>query len=408
LPTAEANVLGAVVKNKDISTILGEDAEVFGAYADVFTFVKSHYAQYKAVPEIALLESKFDEIDIPTNTTSPTPYYLTELKNQFVAEKMATVAAKAMEALDSGKGSPRILARLQTELAKLGRYTDMAQDIDITNIEWAKEHFLKLRERALENDGSPGLATGFKSIDSAYPTGMGPGHLIVVMGYTGRGKSFFAAKLAANVREQMRKSMVVSLEMSPEEQMERLYAVMSPGTFRISDLSRGDVSEDDLDAFEKKVLKDSPPFIVVSNKGNSEMTMNVAQAKFDQHRPDFMVFDYAQLMMDNGKTQAMTPRMLNMSRETKLFGVSNNIPVVLITAVTDEDNDKRDGPPLLSQVAWSKGIEYDANLAIAAHIHDDTDIMQVAGRKNRHGPLFNFGLKIDLDAGLWEEKFDLF
>lgn len=144
---------------------------------------------------------------------------------------------------------------------------------------------------------------------------------------------------------------------------------------------------------------------MVSNQGNSSVTPNTIQAKIDTHRPDIVILDYLQLMSDNAETGPMTPRMLNLSREIKLLAVSNNIPIVSITAVTDEDNDRRDSPPLLSQVAWSKGIEYDANLAIAVHLHDDTNIVEIAGRKNRHGPLFGCYFSVDFDSGRWVETF---
>jgi len=202
--------------------------------------------------------------------------------------------------------------------------------------------------------------------------------------------------------------MIVSLEMSPEEQMERLYAIMSSGLFKISDLSRGDISMDAFDGWSSKRLDKNAPFVVVSSEGITEVTPNVVQAKIDTHHPDVVILDYLQLMKDNAKTQAMTPRMLNLSSEVKRLAMANNIAIISITAVTDEDGDKRDAPPVLSQISWSSGIEYDANLAIAVHRHTGTNIVEVVGRKNRHGDLFDFGFEVDFDAGIWTEKHDLF
>lgn len=405
MATATVNVLSAIAKNKDIHVIIGEDRELFGAYGDVFDFMKDYYLKYKSVPEKSLLEGKFRDFEI-SSTTAPSKFYLEQLRNEFVQGRMEEIMMKAANALGE-KSAPEVLDKLSTSLAKLGRYTNGARDIDITNAEWAEEHFKALRERADASDGTPGISTGFKSIDTAYPTGMAPGHSIVVMGYTGRGKSMWTAQLAVKAWQQGYKPMVVSLEMSPEEYMERVYAMMSSGLFKISDLSRGDIQLDDFRSWSKKAFDDVAPFVVVSNEGVTDVTPNIIQAKIDTHRPDIVILDYLQLMSDNGKTQAMTPRMLNLSREIKMLAVSNNIPVVSITAVTDEDGDKRDSPPVLSQVAWSKGIEYDANMAIAVHRHDDSDLVEVVGRKNRHGELFDFYFDVDFNAGRWEEKFHL-
>jgi replicative DNA helicase len=98
--------------------------------------------------------------------------------------------------------------------------------------------------------------------------------------------------------------------------------------------------------------------------------------------------------------------MMNLSREVKLLAVTNNIPIVSITAVTDDEGKKREGPPQISQIAWSRGIEYDSNLVIAVHLHDETNIVEIAGRKNRHGPLFACYFQVDFDRGRWVETYD--
>lgn len=407
MATKAVETLSAVVHNKDIHAILAEDAGLFGAYGDVFDFLKQYYFKYKAVPEPELLTKEFRDFEI-TNTTAPTKFYLEGLRSEFVKSRIENIMVKAGEALQGGdKTPPEVLSRLQESLAKLGRYTQSARDLDVTNVELAEEHFKKLRELSEEKGGTPGISTGFKSIDSAYTTGMAGGHSIVVMGYTGRGKSMWSSLLAVKAWEQGFKPMIISLEMTPEEQMERVYAMMASGLFRISDLSRGNISLDDLRAWGQRKFTGASNFVVVSNEGISDVTPNVVQAKIDTHRPDIVILDYLQLMMDNAHTTAMTPRMLNLSREIKMLAVSNNIPIVSITAVTDEDGDKRDSPPMLSQVAWSRGIEYDANLAIAVHRHDDSNLVEVVGRKNRHGNLFDFYFDVDFDRGIWDEKFTL-
>lgn len=405
MATTEAKVIGAVVKNKDISVIMGEDKELFGAYEDVAVFMREYYLKFKAVPSGQMLEEKFG-IEVP-DTQDVTKHYMESLRTEFVGSRMETIMEKAALAMQT-RSAPDVLAQLQTSLAKLGKYTTNVRDLNLKDADAAEEYFKMLKEQSDANDGTPGIATGFKAIDAAYPQGLSGGHSVVLMGYTGKGKSMFADLLAVNVHSQGKKPMIISLEMTPEEQRERLYAMMSHGIFKISDLARGDVSLDNFREWAKKSLEEASDFIVVSNQGTSEVTPNTIQGKIDSHRPDVLILDYLQLMSDNAKTTAMTPRMLNLSREIKLLAVNNNIPIVSITAVTDEDGDKRDSPPQLSQVSWSKGIEYDANLAIAVHRHTDTDIVEMAGRKNRHGPLFNFGFEVSFDEGIWTERYDLF
>lgn len=405
MSSKEATVLASVLEKKDIHVILGEKREIFGAYGDIYEFLREYYLKYKAVPEVSLIEEKFGEVDFPATVAASSAFYMEELKDSYVRGRMEEVMLKAGSALEN-RAAADVLQQLMTTLAKLGQHTFSARDLSLIDIDLAAEHFDQLREISESNDGTPGIGTGFDAIDSAYSTGMAPGHSIVLMGYTGRGKSMWSGVLGVNAWLQNKKVMVVSLEMSPEEYRERIYATMSEGFFKTSDLSRGEVDSDDFRTWATKKFKDANDFIVVSNQGASKVTPNTIQAKIDTHRPDIVILDYLQLMSDNAETQSMTPRMLNLSREIKLLAVSNAIPIISITAVTDEDNDKRDAPPLLSQVAWSSGIEYDANLVIAIHRYDDTDVVEIAGRKNRHGPLFDCFFTVDFNSGLWVERFD--
>jgi replicative DNA helicase len=400
----EATVLSAVIENKDIHTILGESPDLFGHYGDAFNWTKNYYVRHKSVPSRDLFHSEFPDIELPT-PDAPTKYCLDSLKEQYVSSRMEEIMVKAASAAGTLSAAER-LGKMQTALAKLGQYTTSARDLNLLDMEDAADHFMRVREIADAKGGVPGISFGLDTIDSCYTTGMAAGNSIILMGYTGRGKSMFSGHLAVNAWRQGYKVMVISLEMSPEEYRERIYADMSNGKFKISDLARGDVDDDEFRSWATKGFADSSDFIVVSNEGNANITPNLIQAKIDTHRPDLVILDYLQLMQDNAKTQAMTPRMMNLSREIKLLAVSNAIPIISITAVTDEDNDKRDGPPMLSQISWSSAIEYDANLVMAVHRHDDTNRVEVVCRKNRHGDMFAVFFDVDFNSGRWEEAFE--
>jgi replicative DNA helicase len=86
-----------------------------------------------------------------------------------------------------------------------------------------------------------------------------------------------------------------------------------------------------------------------------EVNANTIQAKIDQHKPDMLILDYHQLFTDNKKSMGATERNMNISREFKMLAMTNNIPVIDITAATMDDVSDQEGPPMLSQVAWSKG-----------------------------------------------------
>ena len=168
-----------------------------------------------------------------------------------------------------------------------------------------------------------------------------------------------------------------------------------------------DVNSAEFNNWGKKKFENKNGFILVSNEGMGEVNANTVQAKIDQHKPDIVILDYHQLFTDTKRSNGATERNMNISREFKMLAVRNNIPVIDITAATAEETSDHDAPPMLNQVAWSKAIEYDADMAVAVHKNPDSNIMEVVSRKNRHGTEFGMYLDWDLNRGIVSEVYDI-
>jgi replicative DNA helicase len=235
---------------------------------------------------------------------------------------------------------------------------------------------------------------------------MAPGHLIVMIGWAGRGKTWMSSYLACKAWEQGFKPMIISLEMTPENMRDRIYTMLGSGLFKASDFSKGNINVDDFGNWAKKKFDDTNGFILVSNEGSGNVTPQTVQAKIDQHKPDIVILDYHQLFTDTNNSKSPTERNMNISREFKNLAVRNNIPIIDISAATMSDISNQDGPPLLSQVAWSKAIEFDADMAMAVHRTPDTNIIEVVSRKNRHGTEFDFYLDWDINRGIVKEIYE--
>jgi len=396
----ETKVITAVCKNKDISTLLAANVdELFTAYRDVWESLKGYYYKFKTVPEIGIIMERHKDFEPDLSANAETGYYLDQLKNEYITSRLKTIILQAGSALKEDSAA-RVLADIQSKLASLSRHTNNIRDIDLTDIGLAEQHFASVKERSAVMGGSPGITTGIEAIDKAYPTGMAPGHLIVAIGWPGKGKTWFTSYLACKAWEQGFKPMIISLEMSPENMRDRIYTIMGSGLFKNSDFSRGDVNIDDFKSWGKKKFENKNGFILVSNEGMADVTPSVVQGKIDQHKPDLVILDYHQLFNDNKRSNSEVERNRNISREFKLLAVSNNIPIVDITAATADDISDQDEPPMMSQVAWSKAIEYDADMAMAIHRYPNTNMIEVVSRKNRHGHEFDFYLDWDINRGI--------
>ena len=401
----EAALISSVCKNKDISVVMAEDVDsIFTSHKDIWEGLKSYYYKFRSVPDVSILIEKFPDFD-PVETKGETGYYLDQVRNEYLTAKIRNVLLTAGTGL-KGHSAAKVISDMQKELNTLSRMTNNVRDLDLTDYELAEKHFEAVRERSDMMGGSPGILTGLKAIDYAYPTGMAPGHLIVMIGWPGRGKTWLSSYLACKAWEQGFKPMIISLEMTPENMRDRIYTMMGSGLFRASDFSRGAVNIDTFDSWAKEKFKDKNSFILISNEGTSDVTPQTVQAKIDQYKPDLVILDYHQLFNDTKKSNSEVERNRNISREFKLLAVRNNIPVIDITAATMDDISDQDAPPMLSQVAWSKAIEYDADMAMAVHRNPDSNIIEVVSRKNRHGTEFNFYLDWDINRGIINEIYD--
>lgn len=398
--------INAVLKNKDIGVLYqgGGMDELMGIYGDMWQGLKDYHSKYHAVPDPEVFKERYEDFEV-VEVNGPTEYYLDELRNEYVKARTDAIITKGAKALDSGNAPEAVLAKLQTSLAALNKFSSGAVDMNIMDVDAAAEHYEEVAARAAALGGQPGIPTGISFIDSAYTSGFAPGDLVVVLGWTGRAKSLCTTLFACNAHDCGFVPMIVSLEMSAAKVRDRVYTIKGSGLFSNSALGLGDVSIDSLRDFKTK-QSDKPEFIVVTNEGTSDLTPNVVEAKIDQHKPKIVFIDYAQLASDNANSENMTQRMMNQSKEYKRLAVKKQVTIVIISSATAESASSSDEPPTIEQVAWSRQLAYDADLAFAIHKYDDSNLIAVVCRKNRNGPLFAGMLDWDIDRGIIKEVFD--
>ena len=398
----EVAVISAICKNKDISVAMAQGIEdCFTHHPEVFTYLKEYYLTYRSVPDVSILEAKFVDFT-GVEIDSPSQFYIDQLKDVYLKNLLGNMGVGIISNIKTHSASS-VIAKVQADVVKMSRMTNSVKDLDITDWEGAEGYFDNLRTLTEEMGGAPGIRTGFPGIDTAYATGMAPGHLVVMIGWPGRGKSWFSEYMMCKAWEQGHRPMIISMEMSPEDMRNRIYTLMGSGIFRMSDFQRGLVNVDDFRDWGKKQMTDRPEFIVVSNEGVGQMTTDTIQAKIDQYKPSIVVVDYHQLITDSARSTGATERNMNVSIELKRLATRNNIPIVDIVAATMSDVSDQDSAPLLEQVAWSKQIQYDADMALAVHQTPGTKIVQVVSRKNRHGTDFAFYIEADFSVGTLKE-----
>lgn len=406
----EAKLITAICENKDIASALHSPDidDLFSSHKDIWEKMRTHYYKYRTAPSLSLVKEWFTDFE-PAEISGPTAYYVESLRNDKIVNGLNSISEGIDKAIDKEVAPEKILAHLQKRLSELNRFSAGIKDLNIMDQKMSAQHYEQVKEKVKAMGGAVGIRTGFDSIDTAYTTGQAPGHFIGVIGWPGHKKTFLAGKLAINVWKQGFRPMIVSLEMSPDNMRDRIYTMMGEGLWRMSGFNRGDVDIEKFKEWTNEYFEDRQDFIIVSPEGLSEITPATIQAKIDQYKPDWIMVDYLQLLTDNKKSGADSARVMNISKELKALAMSNSIPVIAVIAATSTDKEDRKRPPALSQSAWSKSIEYDADLAFSVHTYESDigeKITEVTKRKNRHGDDFNFYVELDPETGEFTESWE--
>lgn len=377
--------------------------KVFTDHKDVWEFILWFNSEYGALPSKDAIKSKFDDFEF-ISTDSPLAYYIDEAETKSMGQRVRQTLFKASEGLKNGDDPQSILTLLANQSSEIMRESGRLKDIDVTD--W-QERARVLRDRVSNPEDSVlGIPSGISTIDTHFG-GWQPGDFIVVMGWTGAGKSFITRLFAVNAWLQGYKPLIISLEMDKMQELYRIDTILNQGeVFRNSQLTHGkNIDPNNYESWATDVFKDTHPFHLITSDGVEVADQHFVQAKIEQYKPDLVILDYHTLFDDAKKGGTETERAKNLSKDFKRIAVRNRVPVIDVSGVTME-NGHAERPPELNEISWSKQLVFDSDLVLALHRVQDENLFQVVSRKTRRCPSFAFYLDWDLDTGVWQERFD--
>jgi replicative DNA helicase len=399
----EIEVISSVCKNKDIHVMFDSNAdELIKDCSDIWLFIKDYYDQTREVPDASLITTRFRDFDAVES--GPTVYHMDKLRQAYLDESIRLSLRKTAQMVNENE-TTKALQELSKDVTKMARIGAKVRDIDVTDVDNALAYFEKTRKSA--ENGEVGIKTDITSFDVCLPMGIAKGQLGILLAYPAIGKSWLALYFAVQAWKHGYKPMVISLEMTEYEVRNRIFTIIGDGFFSHRALSAGRVDDNEFKLWADKTLNNKQPFKIISNDTGAEMTPNLIASKIDQYQPDIVIVDYLQLMTDNaGTSQNETVKIKNLSRELKLLAISQQTPILAIASATPDDSTDLESVPQLGQVAWSRQIAYDADWVLSMGRKANSDILEAAFRKNRHGYMGDFYLEIDFDKGTFKEILD--
>jgi len=402
----EIKLLNSIIDTGDyVEAVNGGVENVFIEYRDIWNFIVNHYDQHSKVPSKETVKGHFTDFDF-FNTPEPLNYYVDQARKESLAFQTRQIVAKA-HSIISDSGPKDALAYLMENTSKLYKYSSSLKDTDLVS-EW-RDRFLDLKERS-ENPNKHyiGIPSGIDVIDKTFG-GWQAGDFIVLLGWTGVGKSFIARLFAVNAWRAGYRPMIISLEMNKKQEGQRLDTLLNNGEGYFTNTDLIKANPNIVDTYEKwgeNMFKDKPPIYLITSEGLETADQNMVQAKIDQYQPDMVILDYHGLFDDSSGAKNETEKAKNLSKAFKRIAVKNNVPIIDVAAVTMSDG-HGDRPPELEEVAWSKQLAYDADLVLAIHREFNSDQFQVVSRKVRRATHFGFYLRWNLETGEWREEWDV-
>lgn len=400
----EVFLLNSIIKTGNVAICLEQNVgTVFGEYKDVWNYIIEFYKEYGECPSKDVIKNNFKNFDF-LNTDSPIQFYIDDAKKQGLERSVKTSLHKAVNMLKEGDDPAKVLSSLQADATDLMRDSGRLKDTNI--VDWT-ERAEVLKDRVNDPDSTIlGVTSGISVIDNIFG-GWQPGDFVVIIGWTGVGKSALTRLFAANAWRAGYRPMIISLEMDRLQEEYRMDTILNQGeVFTNSQLMNGrgiDIGE--YEVWAKETFEGKHPIHLITSDGIDVADQNFVEAKIRQYKPDLVILDYHLLFEDSRGGGTETERAKNLSKDFKRMALRNRVPILDVSGVTMKD-EHEERPPELHEIAWSKQLSYDSDLVLAIHRERDSEEFQVVSRKVRRSPMFAFYLRWNLNTGKWSEYFD--
>ncbi|MCQ8104857.1 replicative DNA helicase [Methylomonas sp. SURF-2] len=251
-------------------------------------------------------------------------------------------------------------------------------------------------EMLYEQDGDiTGASTGFTDLDEK-TSGLQPADLIIVAGRPSMGKTTIAMNMAENVALKSGMPVAVfSMEMPGEALAMRMMS--SLGRIDQHKVRTGKLDDDDWPRLtsainllaETKLFIDDTPALTPT-----EVRSRARRLTREHGQLGLIVLDYLQLMQSPSSGDNRVQQISDISRGLKALAKEMNVPVIALSQLNRNLEQRPNKRPVMSDLRESGAIEQDADLIIFVYRDEvynedspDKGIAEVIIGKQRNGPL---------------------
>ena len=257
--------------------------------------------------------------------------------------------------------------------------------------------FSELKEKFL-HPKLPGLSSGFINLDRL-TQGFQKSDLIILAGRPSVGKTAFSLTLALNLIRNSRLPIIFfSLEMSKEQIMYRILSLET--TITQVKLKNGQLEQNDWIKLTKiiKIIAKLPFFIDETvNLSIQDLRLKIKAILLKQTQIGAVIIDYLQLMqISNSRIGNRVQELSYITRSLKNLSKEFNIPIIALSQLSRNVDNRMDQKPILSDLRESGSIEQDADLVLMLYRSKlKSSLTELIIAKHRNGPTGKVLLEFD-------------
>lgn len=402
--------------------ILPIEAFYFRNHQEIYKAIKFLYNNEMSVNELTLLTFLQDEgllqkiggISVLSELVNKIPdltyfeEYLVLIKDKFIRRRLIKTGYEIINSsYITSLSLEKILTDCENKIFNIVNGTN-TQNL-FSSSELLNNIFTDLKEKSLKPELF-GLTSGFYELDSL-TQGFQKSDLIILAGRPGMGKTALSLNIVINAISYSKLPILFfSLEMSKEQITYRLLS-METSIDQIR-LKNGKLVESDWIKLSRviQILSKFPLFISdTTNLSINEIRSKIKTIIFKQKKIGLVVIDYLQLMQISAfKLDNRAQELAQITRLLKTIAREFNVPIIVLSQLSRNVENRIDKKPTLSDLRESGSIEQDADLVLMLYrnqqsnnndlkIFDDSDSnkIELMLAKHRNGPTGTINLHFD-------------
>lgn len=412
---AEQSVLGGLML----------DNQTWDAVADKVSeadfYRKDHRLIFKAITQLADKQEPFDVVTLSnilgatgqlqevgglaylgllakdTPSAANIVSYANIVRDRSVLRQLIHVGTNVADSAfnPDGRDTAELLENAERQVFKIAEQRQRGQG-GFSSIKSLLAEAVNKIETLFEQEGSvTGASTGFTDLDDM-TSGLQSADLIIVAGRPSMGKTTIAMNIAENVAIKGDKPVAVfSMEMPGDSLAMRMMS--SLGRIDQHKIRTGKLEDDEWPRLTSAInlLAETKLFIDDSAALTPTEVRSRARRLMREHgQLGLIVVDYLQLMQSPSSGDNRTQQISDISRGLKALAKELNVPVIALSQLNRNLEQRPNKRPMMSDLRESGGIEQDADLIIFVYRDEvynedspDKGVAEIIIGKQRNGPI---------------------